>query len=83
MGWKRFKEEKPDFNKPIFVYKTDGVFEYFKKSDDVRPCQYTRKSETENGWTYYLKGYKYGSVAEIKFSEKEFNKLKWMEIPKP
>lgn len=83
MNWKTFKEEKPKYNTPIFVYKTNGVYDYFKKSDDVRPCRYTRKSESKRGLIYFLEGYDYGSVAEIGFSEKDFNKMKWMEIPKP
>ena len=83
MKWKTFKEEKPKYNTPIFVYKTNGVYDYFKKSDDVIPCRLTRKSETKHGLTYYLEGYNYGSVAEVGFSEKEFMKMKWLEIPKP
>jgi len=82
MSWKTFKEEKPKLGTPIFVYKPNGVLEFFAPKDDIRACIYSGKFERVEGNFYYLKGYDYGSTGDVKFTEQEFNRLRWMHIPK-
>ena len=84
--WKKFKEEIPPFDKPIFVYRNKGgVFSFFIEQDDVRRCTLVRKEIGADGTWYYLKGYDYGTVTVslTGFKECEFMNMKWMEIPKP
>lgn len=83
MEWIKFKDELPRYNEPIFVYKTDGVFSFFKRNDDIRACYLVEKSETDEGLYYYLKGWEYGMVNSTRFEEKDFLNMQWMPIPKP
>lgn len=84
MNWTYFKNRKPDFGQPIFVYKpVKGVMSFFTSQDDIRSCYIEYIEQGKNGTTYALKGFNYGSSDCAYLSEKELNKLKWMEIPKP
>lgn len=83
MKWKTFNDEIPDYDKLFFVYKTNGIYNFFNVGDDIRRCKLISKTESSSGWRYHLEGYDYGSNKSDTFTEKEFMKMKWMEIPKP
>jgi hypothetical protein len=84
MEWTKFKNKMVEYDVPILVYKPKkGVYNYFKKDDDIRICKLISKRETSHGLYYNLEGYDYGNCGNVTFNELDFLELMWVEIPRP
>lgn len=84
LTWKKFSEELPPFDVPIFVYRpVNGLYRFFQKEDDIRRCTLVSISTTKKGVFYELGGYHYHETSNVRMDAREIGRLKWMKIPNP
>lgn len=85
MEWITFKEKQPEYNTPIIVFKKKGFLGalFDDNKEDVKICLLTKKTETNEGLIFFLKGYELNTFRSTPFFEKDFQKLYWMYLPSP